>query len=47
MVVIASERSASPVPAPATPDDANLVCHVLDEALDETIKIRRAKGLCE
>ena len=47
MVVISSERTASPVPTPATPDDANLVCHVLDEALDKTIKVRRAMGLRE
>ena len=32
---------------PHLPDDANLVCHVLDEALEETIKIRRSKGLRE
>jgi hypothetical protein len=46
-LLLTSERTAPPAPTPATPDDANLVCHVLDEALDETIKIRRAKGLRE
>ena len=31
--------------APHLPDDANLVCHVLDESIEEVLRVRESKSL--
>ena len=32
---------------PHIPDNANLLCHVLDEPIDEAVRVRTNKGLKE
>ena len=32
---------------PHIPDNANLLCHVLDESIDEAVRVRTNKGLKE